>query len=166
MPYVFVRSGELRAAKWNEFDFDGKLWMIPAERMKMRRPHVVPLSTQVVSILDELKAVGGKYDLLFPGFLSKTKCITDMALLGGLRRIGYGKEKMTVHGFRAMASTILNEQGYRPDVIEMQLAHKCGNDVRAAYNHAQYLDERRTMMQEWADYLDMLKSNQSCPEMS
>lgn len=160
MPYVFVRSGELREARWSEFKVDEKLWVIPPERMKMRKQHVVPLCKQVLAILDELKMLTGQYELLFPGFVDKSRCITDNALLLALRRLGYNKEKMTVHGFRAMASTILNEQGYRPDVIETQLAHKCGNAVREAYNRALYIDERRTMMQEWADYLDSLRAQQ------
>ena len=157
LPYVFVRSGELRGALWAEIDLDAATWLIPAERMKKRRPHVVPLSPQVVRLFRELREVTGNGPLAFPSTFSATRCLTDMGLLNALRRMGYGKETMSIHGFRGMASTLLNEQGYRPDVIEVQLAHGERNAVRAAYNHADYLAERRTMMEAWADYLDELR---------
>lgn len=157
MPYVFVRSGELRAARWSEFDLKQKSWLIPAERMKMRRPHYVPLARQVVAILEDLHVLTGNGELLFPGFIAKNKAITDVALLNALRRLGYDKAQMTIHGFRSMASTILNEKKYLPDVIETQLAHARGNAVREAYNHALYLEDRAKMMQEYADYLDTLR---------
>jgi integrase len=158
MPYVFVRSFELRGARWEEFDFEKHLWIIPASRMKMRKAHTVPLSRQVETLLCELRRFTGDSDLLFPSHMSKTRCLTDVGLLNALRRMGYAKDKMCIHGFRAMASTLLNELGYRPDVIEAQLAHEEKNAVRAAYNRARYLPERIQMMQEWADWLDGLKA--------
>lgn len=158
LPYVFVRSGELRAATWEEIDLDAATWIIPAGRMKMRRPHVVPLAPQVVKLFRSMLEFSGPAGLVFPSTFSATRCISDMGLLNALRRMGYGKETMTIHGFRGMASTLLNEQGYRPDVIEAQLAHGEKNAVRAAYNHAEYLPERRAMMEAWADYLDGLRA--------
>lgn len=157
-PYVFVRPGELRRAEWPEFDIEKAEWRIPAARMKMRQQHIVPLARQVVDILDDLRNYTGNGRFLFPSMRSNTAPISDMTLLGGLRRLGYTKEQMTVHGFRSMASTLLNEQGYNRDWIERQLAHGERNSVRAAYNFAEYLQERRRMMTEWADYLDSLKN--------
>jgi len=157
MPYVFVRSMELRGAEWSEINFDAAEWIIPAGRMKMKRPHVVPLARQAIKLLDEIGAFTGGGRLVFPGAVSVNRCISDMGLLNALRRLGYGKEQMTVHGFRSMASTRLNEMGYRPDVIEAQLAHGDQDAVRSAYNRASYLPERRRMMQEWADTLDELR---------
>lgn len=159
LPYVFVRSGELRAAAWEEIDLEAATWVIPAGRMKMRRPHTVPLAPQVVKLFRSMREFSGPAGLVFPSTFSATRCISDMGLLNALRRMGYGKEVMTIHGFRGMASTLLNEQGYRPDVIEAQLAHGEKNAVRAAYNHAEYLPERKAMMQEWADYLDNLRES-------
>ena len=157
LPYVFVRSGEIRAAEWIEIDLGKAEWVIPAKRMKMKRPHVVPLARQVVKLLEEVGKFtrGGCY--VFPSPFSASRCISDVGLLNALRRMGYGKDKMTIHGFRSMASTLLNEQGYRPDVIEAQLAHGEKNAIRGAYNRAEYLPERRKMMDEWADYLDHLR---------
>ena len=160
LPYVFVRSSELRGATWAEIDLDSAEWLIPAERMKMRRPHFVPLARQVVALLRALHNLTGNRELVFPGTASASRCISDMGLLNALRRMGYGRDEMTVHGFRSMASTRLNEMGYRPDVIEAQLAHAEKNSIRNAYNRAQYLPERRTMMQEWADYLDSLRAGE------
>jgi integrase len=157
MPYVFVRSGELRCATWDEFDFERSEWKIPAERMKMRSPHVVPLARQVVEILQELRLYSGNGRYLFPSAISATRPISDMAMLTAIRRMGYGKEELSIHGFRSMASTLLNEQGYNRDWIERQLAHSEKDGVRAAYNYAEYLTERRKMMQDWADYLTKLK---------
>ena len=162
IPYVFVRSGELRGAEWPEINLDAAEWVIPARRqngtgMKMKKPHVVPLAPQVVKRFTELKAVTGMGRYLFPSPFSAGRCISDVGLLNGLRRMGFGKDKMTIHGFRSMASTLLNEQGYRPDVIEAQLAHGDKNLIRAAYNRAEYLTERRQMMEEWANYLDGLR---------
>lgn len=157
LPYVFVRSGELRGAAWEELDLEAALWVIPAERMKMRRPHVVPLARQVVELFKSMRMFSGRGGLVFPGLASSSRPITDMCLLNALRRMGYARGEMTVHGFRSLASTLLNELGYPPDWIETQLAHAERNSVRAAYNRAEYLLERRRMMQEWADYLDSLR---------
>lgn len=159
MPYVFVRSGELRGALWEEIDFDSATWTIPAERMKMRKEHIVPLASQVIKLLEELKFFSGNSALCFPGTISSSRPITDVTLLNSLRRLGYGRDEMCIHGFRSMASTLLNEKGYRSDIIEAQLAHKEKDAIRAAYNHAEYLEERRKMMQEWADYLDCLRKD-------
>ena len=156
-PYVFVRPGELRRAEWAEFNLDAAEWRIPAEKMKMKEMHIVPLARQVVTILEDLRQYTGGSLYLFPSLRANSAPISDVALLAALRRMGYGKEEMTVHGFRSMASTLLNEQGYNRDWIERQLAHGERNSVRAAYNYAQYLPERRRMMQEWADYLDGLR---------
>ena len=158
LPYVFTRSTELRLARWDEFDFDEALWRIPVSRMKMRREHIVPLAPQVMDILDELRDFSGSSEHLFPSARAYTATISDVTALAALRRLGYTKEQMSVHGFRAMASTRLNELGFRPDVIEAQLAHKDKDAVRLAYNRAEYLEERRKMMCQWADYLDGLRA--------
>lgn len=157
MPYVFVRSQELRGAKWDEINFEESVWTIPACRMKRPFIHFVPLAKQVKKKLLELKEWGLDTEYIFPSSHSSTRCISDMGLLNALRRLGYGKDEMCVHGFRAMASTLLNELGYRGDVIEAQLAHAQSDVVRAAYNRADYLKERSKLMQGWADYLDKLK---------
>jgi len=159
LPYVFLRSQEIRGAEWTEISFDTAEWTVPAGRMKMRQPHVVPLAQQMVSLFATLREHSGAGRLVFPSPFSASRCISDMGLLNALRRMGYVKGEMTIHGFRGMASTLLNEQGYRADVIETQLAHGERNAVRKAYNHAQYLPERRAMMQEWADYLDSLRQS-------
>lgn len=159
IPYVFVRQGELRMAKWDEFNFDTEEWHIPAERMKMRQPHIVPLSRQVIEMLRELRQYTGSRDYLFPSYCSKNRCMSNMALLSALRRMGYSKDEMTIHGFRSMASTMLNGKGYSSDWIERQLAHSESNSVRAAYNHSDYLQGRKLMMQDWADYLDELRES-------
>ena len=157
MPYVFVRSNELRCARWSEFDFDNALWIIPATRMKMRKEHIVPLASQVLEMFKTLRDyLGDRIDLCFPSLRSASAPINQHALRRALRRMGYASGELCVHSFRGIASTCLNEMGYRPDIIEMQLAHVETNHVRAAYNHALYLDERREMMQHWADYLDSL----------
>ena len=158
-PYVFVRPGELRKAEWTEFDLENAEWRIPAKRMKMRVLHIVPLSRQVLGILRDLHPYSGDGLYLFPSVRAKSAPISDMTLLAGLRRLGYAKEQMTVHGFRSLASTLLNEQGYNKDWIERQLAHGERNSVRASYNYAEYLPERRKMMQSWADFLDSLRVN-------
>jgi integrase len=159
-PLVFVRPGELRGARWSEFDLDNAEWRIPAERMKMGEQHIVPLSRQAVAILRELRELtgGGFGDLVFPSLLSLDRPMSNNTINTALRRLGYTKEQMTGHGFRSMASTLLNEQGFPPDVIELQLAHAERNKVRAAYNRAQRLGERRAMMQRWADYLESLRA--------
>ena len=156
-PYVFVRPGELRKAEWTEFDLENAEWRIPAKRMKMRVLHIVPLSRQVLGILRDLHPYSGDGPYLFPSVRAKSAPISDMTLLAGLRRLGYSKEQMSVHGFRSLASTLLNEQGFNKDWIERQLAHGERNSVRASYNYAEYLPERRKMMQEWADFLDSLR---------
>jgi integrase len=156
-PLLFVRPGELRAARWEEFDLDEAEWRIPAERMKMNREHLVPLSAQAVKLLRSLHALTGDGDLLFPGLRTASRPISENTLNAALRRLGFSEEEMTAHGFRSMASTRLNEMGYHPDLIELQLAHAERNATRAAYNKAQRLEERRRMMQAWADYLDGLR---------
>ncbi len=170
-PLLFVRPGELRAARWDEFAFDladppkGKKpqhaepqWRIPAERMKMREQHIVPLSTQAVAILRKLHAVTGPDGYLFPSVRSKARSMSENTINAALRGMGYTKDEMTGHGFRHMASTLLHERGYKSEWIERQLAHGDRNASRARYNFAEHLLERRKMMQEWADYLDGLAS--------
>ena len=156
-PLVFVRPTELRAAEWGEFNLDGQEWRIPAVRMKMKQLHIVPLSRQAIQILEDLKAFSGNGKYLFPSTRTETRPLSDATLLNALRRMGYAKDEMCTHGFRSIASTLLNELGYNRDWIERQLAHSERNDVRAAYNYAEYLPERRKMMQAWADYLDDLR---------
>jgi integrase len=158
-PLLFVRPGELRAAEWPEFALDGEQpeWRIPARRMKMRELHIVPLARQALTFLRDLEAQSGGGRYLFPSLRTAARPISDNTLGAALRRLGFPREEMTAHGFRAMASTLLNELGFHPDVIELQLAHAERNEVRAAYNRAQRLEERRKMMQAWADYLDGLK---------
>ena len=160
-PLVFVRPTELRCATWQEFDLEAGEWRIPAERMKMRRTHIVPLSSQAVAILRELKKFSGNGKYLFPSIRTDSRPISDATMLNALRRMGYQKHEMSVHGFRSIASTLLNELGYNRDWIERQLAHGDSNEVRAAYNYAEYLPERRRMMQEWNDFLDGLRDKAS-----
>jgi integrase len=156
---IFVRPGELRHAEWKEFDLDKAEWVIPAEKMKMRRPHRVPLSRQAIAFLKELHPMTGELRWLFPSVRSVMRPISENTLNAALRRLGYGPDAMTTHGFRAMAATRLNEMGgWNADAIERQLAHQEGNAVRAAYIHgAEYWSERVSMMQAWADYLDELR---------
>jgi len=148
-----VRSGELRGAKWEEFDLEKKEWRIPAERMKMKEQHIVPLSKQTIAVLNEIKAISFETDLLFPCRTDINKPISNNTLSKALRDNGY-KGIATPHGMRATASTILNENGFAPDVIERQLAHSERNKIRAAYNHAMYLPERRKMMDWWGNYIE------------
>ena len=143
--YTFCRPGEIRMAEWNEINFDACEWRIPAEKMKMRLPHIVPLAPQVVKLLKDLQPITGRGRYIFPNLRAKTGNQPMSA-----------NEEMTAHGLRGMASTRLNEMGLLPDVTERQLAHVEQNSVRAAYNHAEYLQERRKMMQAWSDYLDEL----------
>lgn len=150
---TFVRTTELRAAEWTEIDWDRAEWRIPAERMKMREVHIVPLSRQALAVLRELKKLTGDRRYIFPNQHNFNTCMSENTMLYGLYRMGY-HSRATGHGFRSTASTILNEHGFMPDVIERQLAHSERDSVRAAYNHAQYLPLRRKMMQWWADYLD------------
>lgn len=157
MLLTFVRTVELRAARWDEFDLDRAEWRIPAERMKMREPHLVPLSRQAVELLRELHTHTGGRSFLFPNYRSPKTCMTTTTLNRALERMGFngkGSIGFSAHGFRATASTILNETGFRSDVIERQLAHKERNQVRASYNQAEYVEERRAMMQQWADLTD------------
>jgi integrase len=157
-PMVFVRPGELRQAEWPEFDLDAAEWRIPAERMKMRDAHIVPLSTQAVAILRELQPLTGRGRCVFPGARTNGRPMSENTINATLRRMGYGRDQQTGHSFRAMASTLLNEQGWHRDAIERQLAHAERDGVRVAYNRAEHLPERRKMMQAWADYLDALQS--------
>jgi integrase len=157
-PLVFVRPGELRQAEWAEFNLDEAEWRIPAERMKMRVLHLVPLSRQAIEILRDLHVVTGKGRYVFPGARSAARPLSDNALNAALRRMGYEQGTMTAHGFRSMASTLLNEQGWNGDAIERQLAHGERDAIRAAYNYAEHLPERREMMQAWADHLDGLRA--------
>lgn len=156
---VFIRPGELKDGRWDEIDMENALWRIPASRMKMRRDHTVPLSRQALAVLEELKKRTGHTDFLFPSELNPNKTISNVTLLKALQIMGYeGENKVHPHGLRATASTILNENSFRSDVIERQLAHVQKNKVRAAYNHAEYLKERTEMMQWWGDYLDKRKN--------
>lgn len=156
-PLVFVRPKELRLMEWSEVDMKAGEWRIPKEKMKKRRPHIVPLSTQALAILNEMRPFSGTGKLVFPG-QRKDRPLSENTLTAGLRRIGYSGEEMTAHGFRSTASTTLNENSWPTDVIELQLAHVEGNSVKAAYNYAQHLPKRREMMQWWADHLDKLKA--------
>lgn len=155
-PLVFVRPGELRKAEWSEINFETAEWRIPAEKMKMRSVHIVPLSTQAITILREVHSLTGHGNFVFPSMRTNRRPMSDNTVTAALRRLGYAKEEMTGHGFRSMASTLLNEQGWNRDAIERQLAHSERNNIRAAYNYAEYLPERKKMMQHWADYLDAL----------
>ncbi|MDX8526651.1 integrase arm-type DNA-binding domain-containing protein [Mesorhizobium sp. MSK_1335] len=156
---LFPRPGELRAAEWKEFDFESSVWIVPEARMKMRRPHRVPLSRQALNVLASLREISGGGSLLVPSVRSVSRPISDNTLNAALRRMGYGKEEATAHGFRATASTLLNECGkWHPDAIERQLAHVENNNVRRAYARAEHWEERVKMMQWWADYLDELES--------
>ena len=158
LAYTFVRSGELRNAQWSEVNLERGIWLIPPEHTKRNLAHVVPLARQVIFMFNELRRVTGDRDLIFPSPHSRTAPLSDMGLLNALRRMDYGRDKMTVHGFRAMASTLLNEKGYPRDVIELQLAHNEKDAVRSAYNHSEHMPERQRMMQDWADYLDTLRN--------
>lgn len=149
---TFVRTTEAIGARWDEFDLAAGVWNIPAERMKMKAPHVVPLARQVIALLEELRPHSGRYELLFPG-RHPAKPISNNTMLYAMYRMGY-HSKATVHGFRATASTILNEAGFHADAIERQLAHKEANAIRAAYHRAQYMEERTRLMQWWSDFID------------
>jgi integrase len=162
-PLLFVRPGELRAAEWTEFDVDAKepVWRIPAQKMKTRVQHIVPLATQAIGLLRELRPLTGYSAYLFPSLRTADRCLSDAAIGAALRRLGFSKEEASPHGFRTTASTLLNELGYNADVIERQLAHIPSDKVRSAYNRAERLTERRNLMQGWADYLDGLKADQN-----
>ncbi len=159
-PLLFVRPGELRKAEWGEFDLEGDepLWRIPAEKMKARREHLVPLCAQAVAILKDLKLLTGNRSYVFPAIGQAARPMSENTLGAALLRMGYAREVMVAHGFRSMASTLLNEQGWHPDVIELQLAHKDKDETRRTYNRAARLADRRKMMTAWADHLDVLKA--------
>lgn len=154
---TFVRPGELRHAEWSEFDLDAGEWRIPAAKMKMKEQHIVPLSRQVKEVLEELRPITSIGCYLFPSERTIVRPMSENTINAALRRLGYSKDEMTGHGFRSTASTLLNEQGWNRDAIERQLAHGERNGVRAAYNFAEFLPDRRKMMQAWADYLDALR---------
>ena len=157
-PLVFVRPVELRRAEWVEIDLNAAEWRIPADKMKMKVQHIVPLANQTVEILSELHPLTGCGRYVFPGVRINSRPMSENTINSALRRLGYTKDEMTGHGFRSIASTLLNEQGWHRDAIERQLAHSESNAVRAAYNYAEHLPERRKMMQAWADYLGGLKA--------
>lgn len=157
-PLVFVRPGELRHAEWSEIDSNAAEWRIPAHKMKMRTQHIVPLSRQAIAVLEELRPLTGFGRYVFPSVRTSERPMSNNTVNGALRRLGYTKDEMTGHGFRSMASTLLNEQGWNRDAIERQLAHAERNNVRAAYNFAEFLPERRKMMQSWAEHLDALRN--------
>lgn len=162
---TFVRPGELRKAEWKEFDLNGAVWRIPGHRMKMKTEHLVPLSSQAKKVLQEISDITGRYDLLFPSERNRMRPMSENTLGKAIKIMGYngeneGKAEVTPHGFRATASSVLNEEGFNPDAIERQLSHIERNNVRAAYIHqAQYLEERVNMMQWWADFLDQSRAN-------
>ncbi|TAN03498.1 MAG: DUF4102 domain-containing protein [Rhodanobacteraceae bacterium] len=165
-PLLFQRPGELRAMAWSEIDLQAAEWRIPPSRRKLRKaakenprtsPHIVPLATQAMAILRELQRLTGNGPLVFPGVRTRHRPMSENTVNAALRRLGYTTEQMTGHGFRHMASTRLNELGWNPDAIERQLSHRDRDSIRGTYNLAQYMDERRRMMQAWADYLDALK---------
>lgn len=157
---TFCRPGEIRRAEWAEFDFADSVWRIPADKMKMGQMHIVPLARQTLDVLERLRPLSSHSRYLFPSVRSDSRPMSEATITAALRRMGYSKDEMCAHGFRGMASTILNEQGYNPDWIERQLAHCPRNKVRSAYNHAEFLEDRRRMMQDWADYLDIEDKNE------
>ncbi len=156
-PYVFLRPAELAGLEWSEVDFDDKLIRINANRMKMKTTHLVPLAPQVIAILEKVRSIKTNSKYVFPSPITGSRHISPESLRAGLRRMGLTNEEMTTHGFRHMASTRLYELGYKGDIIERQLAHGERNKIKAAYNHAEHLEDRRIMMNEWADYLDELR---------
>ena len=164
MAMTFVRTTELIGARWEEFDFDGARWDIPATRMKMKTPHIVPLSTQAVNLLKTLQLITGHSALLFPGERDHEKSMSNNTILKALERMG-SKGRMTGHGFRGVASTLLHEMGFDHAHIEIQLAHQERNEVSAAYNHATYLKQRAQLMQHWSDYLDTCSTGKVLPFM-
>jgi integrase len=157
MAMCFPRTSELIGARWSEFDLKARRWNIPAARMKMKSPHIIPLSTQALEVLGLLRTVTGSGELLFPGDRNASKPMSNNTILQALKRMGYGPlsaQRQTGHGFRGIASTILHEQGFEHDHIELQLAHTQRNAVSASYNHALYLAPRAKMMQAWANFLE------------
>ena len=156
--HLFVRPGELRQAEWSEFDFDRSVWNIPEQKMKMRRPHRVPLSTQVIALFEQLWELTGTGRYCFPSFRSPLRPMSENTVNAALRALGFSQAEMTAHGFRAMAATLLNETGkFNPDAIERQLAHMETNAIRRAYTRGEYCDERVRMMQYWSDQLDEMR---------
>ena len=162
MAMTFVRTTELIGARWSEFDLDAARWDIPAERMKMKTPHIVPLSRQAVNLLKTLQLISGHGAMLFPGERDHEKSMSNNTILKALERMGY-KGRMTGHGFRGVASTLLHEMGFDHAHIEIQLAHQERNEVSAAYNHATYLKQRVELMQSWSDYLDNCTTGKVIP---
>lgn len=157
-PHVFVRPGELRRAEWTEFDLDAATWTIPASKMKMRAPHVVPLSVQAIELLRSANELNAGQKYIFSSLYPGNRPMSENTINAALRRIGYSGDEMTAHGFRAMASTLLNESGkWNPDAIERALAHKDGSATRGAYHRGAYWEERVRMAQWWSDYLDILR---------
>jgi len=156
-PHVFLRPSELAKLEWSEIDFDKQQIKIPKERMKMSQPHIVPLSPQVISLLKTMHNVSSNSKYVFPGVNNRNKSISPESLRGGLRKLGIDKDTLTTHGLRHMASTQLHEQGFRSDIIERQLSHGERNKIKATYNHAEYLNERRDMMIKWSNFLDKIK---------
>lgn len=165
-PYIFLRSSNIRMLEWKEIDFEKREIKIPAHKMKMKAPHIVPLTDRMIEILQQAYAISGHCSVyVFPSSISNIKIMSENTLNYALRRLGYGKDEIVYHGFRAMASTLLHEKisehGIHSDAIERQLAHAERSGVKAAYNHAEYLKERKSLMQWWSDYLDELKDNTS-----
>lgn len=159
-PHVFVRPGELRSAQWEEFDLEARVWTIPAEKTKMRKPHHVPLSRQSVALIEQIREITQPWSYIFPSLRTRKRPMSDNTLNAALRRMGYSSSEMTAHGFRAMASTLLNESGkWSYDAIERALAHGDSNRVRAAYHRGAHWDGRVAMAQWWSDYLDELREN-------
>jgi integrase len=157
-PMLFVRPGELRKMEWQELDLDEGLWSIPAEKMKMRQPHIIPLRQQAVALLQELEPVSERSKYVFPGERSRLVPISDNTLNAALRRLGYSKEQMTAHGFRATARTLLDEVlEFEPHLIEQQLAHEVREPLGRACNRTKHLPQRKNMMQRWSDYLETIK---------
>jgi len=160
-----LRPGELAGAEWSEIDFEKEQWSIPAKRMKVSKAvkeenlysHVVPLSNQAIEIFKDIQPLTGRFQHVFTGQRDRRKPMSSSSINTALKRLGF-QDVMKAHSFRATASSLLNEMGFNPDAIERQLSHKDDNKVRAAYNRAQYLEERRDMLQQWADYLDTLKN--------
>jgi integrase len=158
-PLVFLRPGELHSAEWSEIDFRKGVWTIPAAKMKMRRDHVVPLSTQAMAVLKDIQPITGSWRYVFPSARTKDRPMSNVTVLAALRRMGYDKEEMTAHGFRTIASTLLHDNGFESAHIEMQLAHVERNRVKGVYNRAEYLEQRRAMMTWWANFLDKLRDD-------
>lgn len=162
---TFARPGEIRHAEWKEIDTHERLWRIPAEKMKAKRPHLVPLVRQTLEILEMLRPITSQSKYIFPSVRSNTQCMSEATILAALRRLGYSKDEMTAHGFRSIASTTLNSKNFNPKWVDFQLAHAENDKTAAAYNHAEYLDFRRVMMTFWADYLEALAFDTDVPPL-